>query len=132
MSKRFSSYRSQSQEAGLTLVEVVVVVLVLVVLFTVLVPKAIQYRRDYTDSMKATQVYDAIHKSGTWRTIVSGSMGNSGIVTFPHGRLEGGIAVVLQYVDDATLQTTDATFWIKDDVIHAVNDTAHNLLPAAP
>jgi len=124
VSKRFSLSQSKHLVVGLTLVEVVIVALVLIVLFGVLVPKAIQYRRDYTDSMKATLVYDAIHKAGTWRTIGSGPMGNSSVLVFLNGRLDGGIGVILS--------NNDASFWTKDDVIYVVNDAARALLPAAP
>ena len=125
MNKRSSLSRSQDQEAGLTLVEVVVVALVLIILFAILVPEAIQYRRYYTDAMKAAGVGDAIHKAGTWKKgMGSGPMGNSNVFVFLNGRLEGGIGVVLS--------NNNASFWTKDDVIYVVNDAAHALLPAAP
>ncbi len=124
MNKRSSLARSQLQEAGLTLVEVLIAALVLIVLFGVLVPKTIQYRRDYNDGIAATRVFDAIHKAGTWRANSNPFDDDSYLFSLLYGRLEGGLGVILS--------NNDASFYRKDDVIYVVNDAARALLPAAP
>ncbi|MFA6240972.1 MAG: hypothetical protein WC655_08590 [Candidatus Hydrogenedentales bacterium] len=119
MNKHFFLSRSLYERDGRARIKVLIVALVLLALSAVVIPVAIRRRSDSIDVKKAVAVAVAIREAGNHKL-----MGSEYVVIL-NGRLEGGIAVVLRYSDDAT-------FWIKDDVTYAVNDAAHSLLPAAP
>ena len=89
-----------------------------------------RWREDQTNA-RASHVYDAIRAAGNWKLIrpipegVAGfPAGTDFVVVIEGAELEDGIAVLLI--------NNDATFWLKDDVFHTVNDEAKALLPDAP
>ncbi|MCC6695882.1 MAG: hypothetical protein IT365_09670 [Candidatus Hydrogenedentes bacterium] len=117
------------QHHRLLLLGTLLVVVVAIAAF--LGPYFIRSWREDQINARASHVYDAIRSAGNWKLIrpipegVEGfPAGTDFVVVIKGAELEDGIAVLLI--------NNDATFWLKDEVFHTVNDEAKALLPDAP